>query len=235
MLRFLLTVSLFCVIAGAGLGFLNRAKLTHLNQQLAESRAQGDKDRAQSTDLAKMLKQTEDRLTTQERMTQQERDARNTDLNATKSKLNQATEQLTVRDNENKALTAALTEAGKNLEQKQRAEDDRQALAQRLIAVEGELNQGRIAAGKWKGKLAPPVEGSVLSINPEAKALTISLGTDAGVTVNSRLSVVRNGQTVSQPRVVAVETNSCTAEFAAPGPDNLVNVAVGDQVILNTK
>jgi hypothetical protein len=140
-----------------------------------------------------------------------------------------------VRDNENKALTAALTEAGKNLEQKQRAEDDRQALAQRLIAVEGELNQGRIAAGKWKGKLAPPVEGSVLSINPEAKALTISLGTDAGVTVNSRLSVERNGQTVSQLRVVAVETNSCTAEFAAPGPDNLLNVAVGDQVILNTK
>jgi hypothetical protein len=47
--------------------------------------------------------------------------------------------------------------------------------------------------------------------------------------------VEKNGLTVSQLRVVAVETNSCTAEFATPGPDNLSNVAVGDLVILNTK
>jgi chromosome segregation ATPase len=235
MLRFLLTVSLLCVIAAAGFGFLNRAKLTRLNQLLAESHTEADKDRAQSTDLGQKLKQTEDRLTTQERLTQQERDARNTELNATKGKLNQLTEQMTARDSENKALTAALTEAGRNLEQKQRAEDDRQALAQRLVQVEDELNQFRIAAGKVKGKLPPRLEGSVLSINPDAKALTISLGSDAGVTVNSRLTVEKNGQTVSQLRVVAVEPKSCTAEFASSAPDNLSKVAVGDQVILNTK
>ena len=101
-------------------------------------------------DLQQKLKQTEDRLSTQERLTQQERDARSSELNTTKAKLNQATEQLTARDSENKALTAALTEAGRNLEQKQRAEQDRQALARRLIDVEDELNQFRLDGQQGK-------------------------------------------------------------------------------------
>ena len=186
-------------------------------------------------DLQQKLKQTEDRLSTQERLTQQERDARSAELNATKAKLNQATEQLTARDSENKALTAALTEAGRNLEQKQRAEQDRQALARRLIDVEDELNQFRLAANKAKTKAAVPLEGSILSINQEAKALTVSLGTDSGVATNSRLTVVRNGEKLTQLRVVSVEPNSCVAEFASAAPDNLSKVAVGDSVLLATK
>ena len=164
-----------------GLGFLNRAKLSWLSQELIESRSAGDETGKKLKDLQQKLKQTEDRLATQERLTQQERDARTAELNSTKAKLNQATEQLTARDSENKALTAALTEAGRNLEQKQRAEEDRQALARRLIDVEDELNQFRLAANKGKTRATFPLEGSILSINQEAKALTVSLGTDAGV------------------------------------------------------
>jgi chromosome segregation ATPase len=186
-------------------------------------------------DLQQKLKQTEDRLSTQERLTQQERDARSSELNVTKAKLNQATEQLTARDSENKALTAALTEAGRNLEQKQRAEQDRQALARRLIDVEDELNQFRLTANRTKIKPTVPLAGSILSINQEAKALTVSLGTDAGVTTNSRLTVVRNGEKLTQLRVVSVEPNSCVAEFTSAAPDNLSKVAVGDSVLLATK
>jgi DNA repair exonuclease SbcCD ATPase subunit len=231
MLRFLLTVSIFCIVAVAGLGFLNRAKLRRLTQQLAEAQTQSNQACTQLTELGRKLNQAEERLATQERLTQQERDARNAELNAIKSKLNQATEQLTVRDGENRALTAALTEAGRNLEQKQRAEDDRQALAQRLVKVEKKLNQFRITSSRIKGKSAPRLEGSVLSINPDAQALTVSLGSDIGVIINSRLTIERNGQTMSQLRVVSVEPNSCTAEFVASTPDKLSKVAVGDQVI----
>jgi Tfp pilus assembly protein PilN len=168
-------------------------------------------------------------------LTQQERDSRSSELNSTKAKLNQASEQHAARDSENKALTAALTEAGRNLEQKQRAEQDRQALASRLIGIEDTLNQFRIAANKTKGKYMFPVEGSILSINQQAKALTVSLGSDAGVATNSRLTVVRNGEKLTQLRVVSVEPNSCTAEFASPAPDNLSKVAIGDAVLLATK
>jgi len=235
MLRFLLIISIFCVAAAAGFGFLNRAKLTRIAQQLSESRAESEQARSLVTEVEQKLKETEDRLATQERLTQQERDARSTDLNATKAKLNQVTEQLSAKESENKALTATLTETGRNLEQKQRAEDERQGLSQRLVEVEEELNQYRIAYPKVKGRPGLRVEGSILSINPDAKALTVSLGTDAGVTVNSRLTVERDGQAVSQLRVVSVETNSCTAEFAPPAADSLSKVAVGDQVTITTK
>jgi septal ring factor EnvC (AmiA/AmiB activator) len=235
MIRFLLVVSIFCALGAAVLGFLNRAKLTRLSEDLSESRSAGAQAGTQLNDFQQKLKQTEDRLSTQERLTQQERDARSTELNVTKGKLNQATEQLTARDSENKALTAALTEAGRNLEQKQRAEQDRQALARRLIDVEGELNQFRVAANRAKIKAPVPLEGSILSINQEAKALTVSLGTDSGVVTNSRLTVVRNGEKLTQLRVVSVELNSCVAEFASAALDNLSKVAVGDSVLLATK
>ena len=235
MIRFLLVVSLFCALGAAVLGFLNRAKLTRLSDDLSESRSTGAQAGTEVTDLQQRLKQTEDRLATQERLTQQERDSRSAELNTTKGKLNQATEQLTARDSENKALTAALTEAGRNLEQKQRAEQDRQALARRLIDVEDALNQFRLTANKAKTRPLVPLEGSILSINQEAKALTVSLGTDSGVAANSRLTVVRNGEKLAQLRVVSVESNSCIAEFASAAPDNFSKVAVGDSVLLATK
>jgi septal ring factor EnvC (AmiA/AmiB activator) len=235
MIRFLLVVSIFCALGATVLGFFNRAKLTRLTDDLVDSRSAGAQAQRQSNDLQQKLKQIEDRLSTQERLTQQERDAHTSELNATKAKLNQATEQLTARDSENKALTAALTEAGRNLEQKQRAEQDRQALARRLIDVDDELNQFRLAANKAKIRGTVPPEGSILSINQEAKALTVSLGTDSGVTTNSRLTVVRNGEKLTQLRVVSVEPNSCVAEFASAAPDNLAKVAIGDSVLLATK
>jgi septal ring factor EnvC (AmiA/AmiB activator) len=235
MIRFLLVVLILCVLGTVVLGFFNRAKLAQRTEDLSESRSVGAQAIQQLNDRQQKLKQTEDRLATQERLTQQERDARTAELNTTKAKLNQATEQLTARDSENKALTAALTEAGRNLEQKQRAEQDRQALARRLIDVEDQLNQFRLTANRTKLKAAVPLEGSILSINQEAKALTVSLGTDSGVVTKSRLTVVRNGEKLAQLRVVSVESNSCIAEFASAAPDNLSKVAVGDSVILATK
>jgi septal ring factor EnvC (AmiA/AmiB activator) len=235
MIRFLLIVSILCTLGAAGLGFLNRTKLVRLSQELIESHSFIDETAKKLKVLQQNLQQTEDRLSTQERLTQQERDSRTADLNSTKAKLNQATEQLTARDSENRALTAALTEAGRNLEQKQRAEEDRQSLARRLIDVEDELNQFRLVANKGKARAPFPLEGSILSINQEAKALTVSLGSDSGVATNSRLTVVKKGEKVTQLRVVSVEPNSCVAEFASASLDNLSKVAVGDAVLLATK
>jgi septal ring factor EnvC (AmiA/AmiB activator) len=234
MVRFLLTVAIFCASGAAVLGFANRMKLLRLNQELSAAASARDDARRKLDELQKRLKQTEDRLSTQERLTQQERDSRNGELNAARAKLNQLTEQLTARDSENKALTAAITEAGRNLEQKQRAEEDRQALAKRLIETEDELNQYRISESKKSGDTAD-LEGSVLSINRDAKALTVSLGKNTGIAPNSRLTVVRNGEKLAELRVVSVESNTCVAEFASPTADNLSKVVVGDPVIVSTK
>ena len=79
------------------------------------------------------------------------------------------------------------------------------------------------------------LEGSVVSINRDAKALTVSLGTNAGIAPNSRLAVVRNGEKLAELRVVSVETTTCVAEFASLFPDNLSKVVVGDSVISTIK
>jgi chromosome segregation ATPase len=234
MIRFLLTVTIFCALVAAVLGFANRIKLLRLNQELGVAQSARDDAGNKLKDFQQRLKQTEDRLSTQERLTQQERDSRNGELNATRAKLNQLTEQLAARDSENKALTAAITEAGRNLEQKQRAEEDRQALAKRLIETEEQLNQYRIAE-KEKVGYAADLEGSVLSINRDAKALTVSLGKNTGIAPQSRLTVVRNGEKLAELRVVSVESNTCVAEFTSPSAENVSKVVVGDAVIVASK
>jgi septal ring factor EnvC (AmiA/AmiB activator) len=235
MVRFLLSVALLCAICAAVLGLANRSKLLRLNQELGDTQSALNDVRNKLNEAQKQLKQTADRLSTQERLTQEERDSRNTELNATKAKLNQLTEQLAARDSEIKALTAAITEAGRNLEQKQHAEEDRQALAQRVIEAEDQLNQYRLAEARGESRDQVDLEGSVLSINRDAKALTVSIGSDAGVAANSRLRVVRNGEKLTELRVVSVETNTSVAEFASPSPDDLSKVVVGDAVIFSTK
>src|ERR1700730_11811943 len=102
MVRFLLTVAILCALGAAILGFTNRAKLLRFNQELTETQSARNDAQNKLNAFRQRLKQTEDRLSTQERLTQQERDSRNGELNATKAKLNQFTEQLTGRGTGNK-------------------------------------------------------------------------------------------------------------------------------------
>jgi SMC interacting uncharacterized protein involved in chromosome segregation len=240
MVRFLLTLALLCALGTVGFGYYNRAKLGHLVQDLASARQEDDRTKTALAQLQQRLKSGEERQAGELKIMQDQQQKLAADLAATKAHLNRATEQLDLRDKENKALTAALTQAGQNIEQKQRAESERNALAGRLIRVEDALNQLRLsmvaaAAAKGKPKAVPPVEGTILSMNPGAQALTISLGSDAGLAPNAHLTVIKNGVTLSQLRVVSVDKDSCVAEFISAAPENFAKVAVGDPVTLATR
>jgi SMC interacting uncharacterized protein involved in chromosome segregation len=243
MVRFLLTLALLCALGTAGFGYYNRAKLGRLVQDLASARQEDDRTKKAIAQLQQRLKSGEERQAGELKIMQDQQQKLATDLAATKAHLNRATEQLDLRDKENKALTAALTQAGQNIEQKQRAESERNALAGRLIRVEDALNQLRLsmaAAATAKGKpkavpVVPPIEGTILSMNPGAQALTISLGSDTGLAPNTHLTVIKNGVTLSQLRVVSVDKDSCVAEFISAAPENFAEVAVGDPVTLATR
>jgi chromosome segregation ATPase len=236
MVRFLLSVAMTCAIGAAGLGFFNREKVTKLTTDLAAEKDRSNKLQTQTDDLQQKLQLAEERIGNQERVSQQERDSWNSELNATKTKAEQLTEQLNQRENEIKGLTTAIADANHNLDQKKRAEDDRQMLANRLINVEDELNQLRLlSAEKDKNKIAPVLRGTILSMNREAQALTVSLGSDVGLSTKSHLKVEKNGETISQLRVVSVDKNSCTAEFLSNGPENFARVSVGDPVVFTTR
>jgi myosin heavy subunit len=229
MVRFLLSVALLCTLLSAGLGFFNRTKFSVLSDAFGRTQQQIQANQNQLKDVQDKLGQTQERLATQERLTQQERDGRNAELNDTKTKLNQVSDQLARLQNENKGLTAALTEAGRNLDQKQRAEEDRQALASRLLQVEADLNEMRMNS-RARTRAPIDLDGSILSINREAKAVTVSLGKNVGLTPGTRLTVKKEGETLTQLRAVSVENDTSVAEFVSPTPDIFTRVAVGDTV-----
>jgi septal ring factor EnvC (AmiA/AmiB activator) len=240
MARFLLIVAMFCAIGAAGLGFFNRDKLTRMNQELADSVDRSKKLQAKLDELQKTMQQVGQQIESQQRSNEQQRDAMNSDLSSTKTKLAQLTDQIASRDKDNQELANQLADARRNLDQKKQAEDDRQSLAVRLINVENTLNQMRLNAaptGKSKSKVQAQVtlEGTVLSMNRDAQALMVSLGSDLGVATNMHLTVEKNGQTVGQLRVVSVDKNSCVAQFIADGPENFARVSVGDPVSITVR
>jgi septal ring factor EnvC (AmiA/AmiB activator) len=240
MARFLLIVAMFCAIGAAGLGFFNRDKLTRMNQQLADSVDRSKKSQAKLDELQKTMQQMGQQIESQQHSNEQQRDAMNSDLSSTKTKLAQLTDQIAARDKDNQELANQLADARRSLDQKKQAEDDRQSLAVRLINVENTLNQMRLNAapsGKSKSKAPAQVtlEGTVLSMNRDAQALMVSLGSDLGVATNMHLTVEKNGQTVGQLRVVSVDKNSCVAQFIADGPENFARVSVGDPVSITVR
>ena len=238
MARFLLIIAMFCAIAAAGLGFYNRDKLTRLTQDLGSSANHTKQLQASLDDLQKKMQQMGQQIESQGRANEQQRDAMNSDLSSTKTKLAQLTDQVAARDKENQELANQLADARRSLDQKKQAEDDRQALSVRLINVENTLNQMRLNAvpsGKSKSKTQVTLEGTVLSMNRDAQALMVSLGSDLGVTTNMHLTVEKNGQTVGQLRVVSVDKNSCVAQFVADGPENFARVSVGDLVSITVR
>jgi septal ring factor EnvC (AmiA/AmiB activator) len=238
MARFLLIVAMFCAIGAAGLGFFNRDKLTRINQELAASSDRTKKLQAKLDELQKAMQQMGQQIESQERANEQQRDAINSDLASTKTKLAQLTDQTAGLQKENQELSNQLADARRNLDQKKQAEDDRQSIAVRLINVENTLNQLRLnAASTSKNKPKAPVslEGTVLSMNRDAQALMVSLGSDLGVTPNMHLTVEKNGQTVGQLRVVSVDKNSCVAQFVSDGPENFARVSVGDPVSITVR
>lgn len=238
MARFLLIVAMICAIGAAGLGFFNRDKLTRISQELAASVDRTKKLQAKLDELQKAMQQMGQQIESQERANEQQRDAINSDLASTKTKLAQLTDQITGLQKENQELSNQLADARRNLDQKKQAEDDRQSIAVRLINVENTLNQLRLnAASTSKNKAKTPVtlEGTVLSMNRDAQALMVSLGSDLGVTPNMHLTVEKNGQTVGQLRVVSVDKNSCVAQFVSDGPENFARVSVGDPVSITVR
>ena len=239
MIRFLLTISVICAFGAGALGLFNREKLTRLTQDLAAARQEGDHAKQAAAGLDQRLRSSDERQAGELKMLQDQQQKLGADLAGTRTRLNQAVEQLDAREKENRALTTALAEAGRNVQREQRAENERNALAGRLVRVENTLNQLRIIAAavptRTKTKLPPPIEGSILSMNPDAQALTISLGTDSGVGANARLAVVKNGQNSQELRVVSAERDSCVAEFISEAPENFAKVAVGDLVVPSTR
>jgi septal ring factor EnvC (AmiA/AmiB activator) len=231
MARFVLIVGVVCALLAAVLGFYNRAKFLRMRTELAGTREglrkAGDEiQRLNARNLA-----TQKAFANQAQANQQDRDKLTTQMNEAVAQAKQLRDQLAAKDNENKGLTTALAEAGQKMNQREQTEADRDRLANRLLEVETAYNQLLLQQAHAKPSPSPPIlEGTILSINREAKAMTVSVGSSVGLTVNSRLTLAKSDDKFGRLRVVSVEKNSCVAQFVSNEAENIGRVAVGDAV-----
>jgi hypothetical protein len=231
MARFLLIVGVVCALLAAVLGFYNRAKFLRMRTELAGTREglrkAGDEiQRLNARNLA-----TQKAFADQAQANQQDRDKLTTQMNEAAAQAKQLRDQLAAKDNENKGLTTALAEAGQKMNQREQTEADRDRLANRLLEVETAYNQLLTQQVQAKPSPSPLIlEGTILSINREAKAMTVSVGSSVGLTVNSRLTLTKSDDKIAPLRVVSVEKNSCVVQFVSNEAENIGRVAVGDAV-----
>lgn len=86
-----------------------------------------------------------------------------------------------------------------------------------------------------RGESLPTLKTSIRSIYPTWGFVTLNAGNNAGVTSNSTLEVVRDGETIAKLLVTSVESRSASASII---PDSLaqdVTLMVGDRVVAASK
>lgn len=86
-----------------------------------------------------------------------------------------------------------------------------------------------------KGESLPSLSTSIRSIYPTWGFVTLNAGNNAGVTANSTLDVVRDGQTIARLLVTGVETRSASASIIPDSKTEEVSLMIGDRVIPSAK
>jgi len=129
-------------------------------------------------------------------------------------------------------------------------ESEREQLQQSITELEAKLanltaqnRQAEEQAGSIRGKLEgvstgqslPTLNTRIRSIYPTWGFVTLAAGNNGGVITNTTLDVVRDGETIAQLLVTAVERNSASASLI---PDSIapgVTLNIGDRVVASTK
>jgi hypothetical protein len=86
-----------------------------------------------------------------------------------------------------------------------------------------------------RGESLPSLKTSIRSIYPTWGFVTLNAGNNAGVTSNSTLEVVRDGQTVAHLLVTSVESRSASASIIPDSIAEDVTLMVGDRVVASSK
>lgn len=129
-------------------------------------------------------------------------------------------------------------------------ESEREELQQSITELEAKLanltaqnRQAEEQAGSIRGKLEgvstgqslPTLNTRIRSFYPTWGFVTLAAGNNGGVITNTTLDVVRDGETIAQLLVTAVERNSASASII---PDSIapgVTLNIGDRVVASTK
>jgi len=103
-------------------------------------------------------------------------------------------------------------------------------------ATDKQVNTVRVKFDSFaNGDSLPTLKTSIRTIYPNWGFVTLAAGNNVGVVANSTLNVVRNGATVAQLLVTAVETSSASASIVPGSLATDATLMVGDQVVPGLK
>lgn len=89
--------------------------------------------------------------------------------------------------------------------------------------------------GVSTGQSLPSLNTRIRSIYPTWGFVTLAAGNNGGVIANTTLNVVRDGETIAQLLVTAVERNSASASIIPDSVAQDVSLMVGDKVVASPK
>lgn len=109
------------------------------------------------------------------------------------------------------------------------------------VTAQNSATEKQVSATKAKfdtfanGSSLPELKTSIRTIYPNWGFVTLAAGNNAGVVANSTLNVVRDGSTIAQLLVTAVESRSASASIVPGSMADDVTLSVGDQVVPGLK
>ncbi|MFZ4682066.1 MAG: hypothetical protein ACOYMS_06170 [Terrimicrobiaceae bacterium] len=256
--KILVFASIAISLATAGLGFVNKGKLTETKDTLATTEANLTKTTGDLTKTKDVLKTTEGNLatvTSEKAAAEAQVSGLQTAVETAKSEAAKVTAEKTALTDQVTQITADLEKAKADLAAAQTAaggqtavSPDADAAAKRqeletLVAkLQSDLDSARGQVEVFQKerqdramKVAKKgLEGRILAVNPAWNFVVLNLGDKNGVVNNTELLVKRGTQLLGKVRVTSVEPSTSIADIVANSVPQGTTISPGDNVIFQT-
>ena len=252
--KILIFVSIVVTLLSAGLGFVNKGKLTEANDKVTAAEAQAASTKTELAAAKKAGDETakslatvtaeKDTLATQITTVKADLDKANTDLTAATAAKTTAETDLAAAKTELEKAKADLATAQSNPVAPQVDESaalkaqvaEQEAVVAELQKKLDQANTDRAALVKDKqdraaGLMRPGQEGRILAVNPAWNFVVLNIGDKNNVANNAELLVKRGNQLIGKVRITSVEPSTSIADIVANSVPSGTSIAPGDHVI----
>ncbi|CAN5487000.1 hypothetical protein BH09VER1_BH09VER1_50180 [soil metagenome] len=253
--KLLIIVSVVITFLTAGLGFMNKGKLTDMTTRATTAEADATKTKASlktASDSLAATKKDLDSAKAEKEQVASQLASTTTDLDKAKKDLSDAQASVTTLTTDKTTLTASLEAVTKERDDLKAnsgtnpaptPNNDLMAQIEELKTLNTKLTsdaQGlRDELSKYRQEatvraqkiLIKGTEGRILAVNPAWNFVVLSLGDKQGVSNNTELLVKRGNQLVGKIRVTSVEPSTSIADIVANSVPRGTVISPGDHVI----
>lgn len=252
--KILIFVSILVSLLTAGVGFLNKGKLSEAADKATAAEASANSAKAELTKAQATLKTTSENLAS----LTTEKEALAAQAASAKADLDKATAQVTELTTGKTALDTQITDLTAKAAQLQTELDaakanpvapvaetnneDKAKLAEQetlITKLTSDLDSSRAQLETYvkekqmraQGLMKPGLEGRILAVNPAWNFVVLNLGDKNGVLNNAEMLVKRGTQLIGKVRITSVEPSTSIADIVANSVPEGTSISPGDNVI----